>query len=154
MLASGRDAITWRLVSAFLVGYPPHSSRAYFGDLKAWYAWCAAADVHPLQARRHHVDVWCATSPRPRSQRPAGRRRRRRSPGGCRAPRIEFSDFGGPGEHPRKPSSLLIRKGSHQLRQTLSQFPSRGELQKSLGAGQLEQAFGRKKGLRRGVRRP
>ena len=31
----------WRLASAFLVGYPPHSSRAYFGDLRAWYAWCA-----------------------------------------------------------------------------------------------------------------
>jgi hypothetical protein len=24
----------WRLVAAFLVGYPQHSSRAYFGDLK------------------------------------------------------------------------------------------------------------------------
>jgi hypothetical protein len=35
-----------RLASAFLVGYPSHSSRAYFSDLKAWYA------------RRHHVDVW------------------------------------------------------------------------------------------------
>jgi site-specific recombinase XerD len=48
----------WRLVTAFLVGYPPHSSRAYFSDLKAWYAWCATAGVHPLTARRHHVDVW------------------------------------------------------------------------------------------------
>ena len=48
----------WRLVTAFLVGYPPHSSRAYFSDLKAWWAWCAAAAVHPLTARRHHVDVW------------------------------------------------------------------------------------------------
>jgi integrase/recombinase XerD len=48
----------WRLVGAFLVGYPPHSSRAYFGDLKAWYAWCASAGVHPLVARRHHVDTW------------------------------------------------------------------------------------------------
>ncbi len=47
----------WRLVTAFLVGYPPHSSRAYFSDLKAWYAWCAHAGVHPLAARRHH-DVW------------------------------------------------------------------------------------------------
>jgi site-specific recombinase XerC len=28
----------WRLVSAFLVGYPPHSSRAYFSDLRAWQA--------------------------------------------------------------------------------------------------------------------
>jgi hypothetical protein len=25
----------WHLVAAFLVGYPSHSSRAYFGDLKA-----------------------------------------------------------------------------------------------------------------------
>jgi site-specific recombinase XerD len=48
----------WRLVAAFLVGYPPQSSRAYFGDLKAWYAWCASSGVHPLAARRHHVDTW------------------------------------------------------------------------------------------------
>jgi hypothetical protein len=48
----------WRLVAAFLVGYPPHSSRAYFGDLKAWAAWCASPGVHPLAARRHHVDTW------------------------------------------------------------------------------------------------
>jgi site-specific recombinase XerD len=47
----------WRLVRR-LVGYPPHSSRAYLGDLKAWYAWCAASGVHPLAARRHHVDGW------------------------------------------------------------------------------------------------
>jgi len=63
-----------RLVSAFLVGYPPHSSRAYFGDLKAWYAWCVAAGVHPLQARRHHVDVWVrylSETPQPATGRPA-----------------------------------------------------------------------------------
>ncbi len=53
--AGGGDPY-WRLATAFLVGYPPHSSRAYFGDLKAWYAWCANAGVHPLRARRHHVD--------------------------------------------------------------------------------------------------
>ena len=53
------DVDPWRLVvAAFLVGYPPHSSRAYFGDLKAWYAWCAESGVHPLAARRHHVDTW------------------------------------------------------------------------------------------------
>jgi hypothetical protein len=57
-LGAGGGDPYWRLVSAFLVGYPPHSSRAYFGDLKAWYVWCASAGVHPLQARRHHVDVW------------------------------------------------------------------------------------------------
>jgi hypothetical protein len=48
----------WRLVAAFLVGYPPHSSRAYFGDLKAWYGWCAQSGIHPLAARRDHVDTW------------------------------------------------------------------------------------------------
>ncbi len=53
-----RRGSVWRLVTAFLVGYPPHSSRAYFSDLRAWWSWCAAAGVHPLTARRHHVDIW------------------------------------------------------------------------------------------------
>ena len=64
----------WRLVTAFLVGYPPHSSRAYFSDLKAWWSWCTAADVHPLTARRHHVDVWVrhlSEQPQPATGRPA-----------------------------------------------------------------------------------
>jgi integrase/recombinase XerD len=64
----------WRLVAAFLVAYPPHSSRAYFGDLKAWYAWCAQCGVHPLGARRHHVDTWVrhlAQTPQPSIGRPA-----------------------------------------------------------------------------------
>jgi site-specific recombinase XerD len=64
----------WRLVTAFLVGYPPHSSRAYFSDLKAWWAWCAQMNVHPLAARRHHVDVWVrhlSQEPQPRTKRPA-----------------------------------------------------------------------------------
>jgi integrase/recombinase XerD len=64
----------WRLVTAFLVGYPPHSSRAYFSDLKAWYAWCATVGVHPLTARRHHVDVWVrhlSEEPQPATGRPA-----------------------------------------------------------------------------------
>ena len=26
-----------------------------FTDLKAWYAWCVARELHPLQARRHDV---------------------------------------------------------------------------------------------------
>jgi integrase/recombinase XerD len=55
---SGTSDPYWPLVAAFLVGYPPHSSRAYFSDLKAWYAWCAQMGVHPLAAWRHHVDVW------------------------------------------------------------------------------------------------
>jgi integrase/recombinase XerD len=64
----------WCLVAAFLVGYPPHSSRAYFGDLKAWYAWCAQAGVHPLAARRHHVDAWVrhlSQEPQRKTGRPA-----------------------------------------------------------------------------------
>ena len=73
-LGAGGGDPYWRLASAFLVGYPPHSSRAYFGDLKAWYAWCAAAGVHPLQACRHHVDVWVrhlSETPQPATGRPA-----------------------------------------------------------------------------------
>ncbi|MDQ3880476.1 MAG: tyrosine-type recombinase/integrase [Chloroflexota bacterium] len=64
----------WRLVTAFLVAYPPHSSRAYFSDLNAWYAWCGHMGVHPLAARRHHVDVWVrhlSETPQPRTGRPA-----------------------------------------------------------------------------------
>jgi integrase/recombinase XerD len=64
----------WRLAAAFLVGYPPHSSRAYFGDLRAWYTWCAQSGVHPLAARRHHVDAWIrqlSQTPQPTTGRPA-----------------------------------------------------------------------------------
>jgi len=80
----GGDAY-WRLATAFLVGYPPHSSRAYFGDLKA----CT-----PGAPRRACIrcgrDVITSTSgpgtsQRTRSPPPGGRRRRRRSRGVCRA---------------------------------------------------------------------
>jgi integrase/recombinase XerD len=71
---SGTSDPYWPLVAAFLVGYPRHSSRAYFSDLKAWYAWCAQTGVHPLAARRHHVDVWVrhlSQTPQPTTGRPA-----------------------------------------------------------------------------------
>jgi site-specific recombinase XerC len=46
----------WRLVSAFLVDCRrPQTRRAYFNDLKAWYAWCTRRELHPLSARRHDV---------------------------------------------------------------------------------------------------
>ena len=61
-LIAGETDPYWRLVTAFLVGYPPHSSRAYFSDLKDWYAWCAQLSVHPLAVRRHHVDASWATA--------------------------------------------------------------------------------------------
>jgi integrase/recombinase XerD len=62
-----------RLAVAFLLGYPPHSARAYLGDLKAWGTWCTLAGVHPFDARRHHVDAWIrmlATSPLTRTAKP------------------------------------------------------------------------------------
>lgn len=62
-----------RLAMAFLVSYPRHSARAYLSDLKAWGAWCAAAGVHPFDARRHHVDAWVrvlTTEPLPRTGKP------------------------------------------------------------------------------------
>jgi len=72
--AAGASDPYWRLVAAFLVGYPAHSSRAYLSDLKAWCAWCAQHSVHPLAARRHHVDHWVrhlSQEPQPRTKRPA-----------------------------------------------------------------------------------
>src|SRR5690349_5874693 len=62
-----------RLVAAFLVGYDRHSLRAYRGDLAAWAQWCAAAGVHPFDARRHHVDAWVRSmqnAPLPRTGKP------------------------------------------------------------------------------------
>jgi integrase/recombinase XerD len=48
----------WRLAAAFLVSFRGHTRRAYFNDIRAWYAWCESVGVHPLAARRHHVDRW------------------------------------------------------------------------------------------------
>lgn len=49
----------WRLASAFLVDCRRQQTRrAYFNDLRAWYAWCTERQLHPLQARRHDVALW------------------------------------------------------------------------------------------------
>ena len=50
----------WRPAAAFLLGYRGHTRRAYFGDIRAWYGWCAGIGLAPLDARRHHVDRWIA----------------------------------------------------------------------------------------------
>jgi site-specific recombinase XerD len=59
----------WRLVAAFLVECRrAQTRRAYFTDLKAWYAWCASRELHPLDARRHDVALWArqlAEEPQP-----------------------------------------------------------------------------------------
>ena len=62
------------LAAAFLVSYPPNTARAYTNDLNAWAAWCAEAGVHPLQARRRHVDNWIrhmTQQPQARTGKPA-----------------------------------------------------------------------------------
>ena len=64
----------WRLVAAFLIGYPPATARAYLSDLRAWARWCERHGVHPFTARRHHVDAWVAhltQLPQPGTGRPA-----------------------------------------------------------------------------------
>jgi len=64
----------WRLAAAFLVGYPPATARAYLSDLQAWARWCGERGIHPLTARRHHVDHWArhlGTIPQPATGRPA-----------------------------------------------------------------------------------
>ena len=33
-------------------GFRGHTRRAYWNDIRAWYAWCASAGVHPLAAQR------------------------------------------------------------------------------------------------------
>ena len=63
----------WRLAAAFLLSYRGHTRRAYFADIRAWYAWCAGIDLPPLAARRHHVDRWIAEQldhPQPGTGRP------------------------------------------------------------------------------------
>ena len=64
----------WRLAAAFLVGFRGHTRRAYFNDIKAWYAWCAEVGISPLDAQRHHVDRWIAEQteqPQPTTGKPA-----------------------------------------------------------------------------------
>lgn len=63
-----------RIAAAFLAAYPANSARAYRTDLRAWANWCAALEVHPLAARRHHADTWVrhlTTEPQPTTGRPA-----------------------------------------------------------------------------------
>jgi integrase/recombinase XerD len=63
-----------RLAAAFLAAYPATTARAYRADLRAWVTWCATLRVHPLAARRHHVDAWIrslTTAAQPTTGRPA-----------------------------------------------------------------------------------
>lgn len=71
---SRTDDSLLQLAAGWLVGYPAHTAAAYRRDLEAWTRWCALLDVHPLAAKRHHVDLWVrylTTQPQPRTGRPA-----------------------------------------------------------------------------------
>src|SRR4051794_3785193 len=64
----------WRLAAVFLVGYRGQTRRAYFNDIRSWFAWCAERGFSPLEARRHHVDAWISElseHPQPKTGKPA-----------------------------------------------------------------------------------
>lgn len=54
-----------RLAMAFLVGYGTNTARSYATDLRSWWAWCLTCQVHPFDARRHHVDSWVRSMQQP-----------------------------------------------------------------------------------------
>lgn len=71
---SSSDDPSTRLAAAFLVSYADSTAKAYFGDLKAWNAWCVGQGVDPLAVERHHVDAWVRhqrSAPQPRTGKPA-----------------------------------------------------------------------------------
>jgi len=49
------------LEAAFLLGYEGSTRAAYGHDLDAWFKWCAAHDLNPLEAHRAHVDAYART---------------------------------------------------------------------------------------------
>lgn len=47
------------LIAGFLSSYENEATRsAYAGDLRAWLAWCADVGLHPLGARRPHLQLY------------------------------------------------------------------------------------------------
>jgi len=45
-------------VAGFLARYSGATRRGYAGDLRAWFAWCAQADLQPFAARRAHLELY------------------------------------------------------------------------------------------------
>ncbi len=72
---SAADDPFHRLLAGWMLSLrAPRTAAAYSADLRAWQAWCALLDVHPLAAERWHVDAWrvhLTTVPRPRTGTPA-----------------------------------------------------------------------------------
>lgn len=55
------------------VAHSTQTLRAYQGDVREWFGWCAAHHVDPLEVTRSHVDVWArwmAGHPSARTGRP------------------------------------------------------------------------------------
>ena len=48
------------VTAAWLAAAAPDTRRAYYADLARWLAWCTAAGVDPLAARRADADVFAA----------------------------------------------------------------------------------------------
>lgn len=52
------------LVDAWLIGFSsPNTRRAYKGDIERWLNFCQLSGIHPLHARREHVDAWARIQP-------------------------------------------------------------------------------------------
>lgn len=64
----------WRLAAAFVLSCRTESTRrAYVGDIRSFYLWCAQVGVYPLGVRRGHVDAYLRQLeqlPQPKTGRP------------------------------------------------------------------------------------
>jgi site-specific recombinase XerD len=51
------------VTTAWLLGRPANTRRAYFADLSLWLSHCADVDLDPLTARRADADAWASRLP-------------------------------------------------------------------------------------------
>lgn len=49
------------IVAGYLAGYSGLTRSAYASDIRDWAAWCQAAGLDPLEARRGHVELYLRT---------------------------------------------------------------------------------------------
>lgn len=46
------------VAAGFLVTYPEKTRVGYQASLRAWFQWCVASGVWPLEAQRAHIELW------------------------------------------------------------------------------------------------
>lgn len=46
------------VASGFLVTYGLPTRTGYTSALKAWFQWCGAYGIRPLEAQRAHIELW------------------------------------------------------------------------------------------------